>query len=100
MPSFDAFIEMLMLEQSKLLNMGILNSSKSKALVANHGSQGSQDKYSNKKKKKSKSKPQQGKGQSSSPSQGNFSSSSKKGNTPKKGKPTCAYCKKYGHDGN
>ncbi|GLJ23276.1 hypothetical protein SUGI_0440340 [Cryptomeria japonica] len=55
MPSFDAFTEMLILEQSKLLNMGLLKSSKSKALVANQGNQGSQGKDSKKKKKQSKS---------------------------------------------
>lgn len=51
MPSFDAFTKMLILEQSKLLNMGLIKSSKSKALVANQGNQG---KDSNKKKKQSK----------------------------------------------
>jgi hypothetical protein len=33
-PSFDSFTNMLMLEQKKLIMMGILNSSNSKELVA------------------------------------------------------------------
>ena len=48
MPSFDSFIEILMVEQSNLMSMGILKSSKSKALVASKGNQG---KGSNKKQK-------------------------------------------------
>ena len=48
MPSFDSFTEVLMVEQSNLMSMGILKSSKSKALVASKGNQG---KGSNKKKK-------------------------------------------------
>ena len=39
MPSFDAFAKMLMLEQSKLIDMGILKSSKSTTLVASHENQ-------------------------------------------------------------
>ena len=40
--SFDAFVEMLMLEQSKLIDMGILKSSKTKALVASNENQSNQ----------------------------------------------------------
>ena len=46
MPSFGSFTEMLMLEQSHLMIMGVLKSSKSKELVASKGNQG---KRSNKK---------------------------------------------------
>lgn len=90
-PSFDSFIEMLMLEQTKLITVGILKSSKSQALVATHGS------GSSKKQKQSKNKPHKDRAQSSSPQQGDSSSSSNKGNSQKE-KPTCAYCKKVGHD--
>ena len=57
-PTFDAFIEMLMLEQSKLIDMGILTSSKTKALVASNENQSNQGgKIStNSKKKKWKKK--------------------------------------------
>ena len=50
--TFDAFVEMLMLEQSKLIDMGILTSSKSKALVAsneNQSNQGGKSSTNNKK---------------------------------------------------
>ena len=33
-PAFDAFVEMLIFEQTKLIDMGVLMSSKTKALVA------------------------------------------------------------------
>ena len=56
MPSFDSFIEMLMVEQSNFMSMGILKSLKSKALVASKGNQG---KGSNKKKKSWKQNSQQ-----------------------------------------
>ena len=47
--SFEKFAEMLVLEHENLVNMGILQSSKTKALVANEGS--SSGKTSNKKHK-------------------------------------------------
>ena len=52
-PSFDAYAEMLMLEQSKLIDMGILMSSKTKELVAsneNQSGQGGKCSTNNKKK--------------------------------------------------
>lgn len=59
-PSFDAFVEMLMLEQSKLIDMRILKSSKSKALVASNEKQTNQckKKFTNSKKKQWKPKSQ------------------------------------------
>ena len=39
---FDAFVEMLMLEQSKLIDMGILKSSNSMTLVASNENQSNQ----------------------------------------------------------
>ena len=53
-PSFDAFVEMLMLEQSKLIDMGILMSSKTKALATyneNRSNQGEKSSTNGKKKK-------------------------------------------------
>jgi hypothetical protein len=91
MPTFDAFIEMLMLEQEKLVSMGILKSSKSKALVGTQGNQGTQGKGSTKKQKQSNSKEQQEKQKDSSDT-----SSSSKRNSRKERDP-CAYCKKTGH---
>ena len=41
-PTFDAFAEMLMLEQSKLIDMRILKSSKSIALVDSNENQSNQ----------------------------------------------------------
>ena len=41
-PSFDTFAEMLMLEQSKLIDIGILKSSKTKTLVASSENQSNQ----------------------------------------------------------
>ena len=51
-PTFDAFAEMLMLEQSKFIDMGILMSSKTKALVASNENQKNQSgkSYTNSKK--------------------------------------------------
>ena len=48
-PSFEKFLEMLILEHENLVSMGILKSSKTKALVANEGN--SSGKNSNKKQK-------------------------------------------------
>ena len=39
MPSFDSFTKILMVEQTKLMNTGILKYSKSKALVSSKGNQ-------------------------------------------------------------
>ena len=57
-PTFDAFAKMLMLEQSKFIGMGILASSKTKALVASNENQLNQQSKSstNNKKKKWKKK--------------------------------------------
>ena len=48
-PSFEKFTKMLVFENDKLVGMGILQSSKSKALVENEGN--SSGKNSNKKQK-------------------------------------------------
>ena len=42
-PTFDAFAEMLIFEQSKLIDMGLLTSSKTKALVASDENQSSKE---------------------------------------------------------
>ena len=63
-PSFDKFIEMMVLEHDNLVSMGICQSSKAKALVANEGS--SSGRNSNKKQKQWKAKPQDDTQQSSS----------------------------------
>ena len=55
-PTFEKFAEILMKEYDILVSMGILKSSKSKALVANEGN--SSGKNSNNKQKKWKDKPQ------------------------------------------
>ena len=98
-PSFDALVEMLMLEQSKLIDMGILTSLKTKELVASNENQSNQGRksYTDSKKKQWKQKSQSETQQSSSSQQGN-SSSNKKGNNNKKDKLFCAYCKKPNHD--
>ena len=50
-PSFDAFAEMLIVEQSHLMDLGLLTTSKTKALVASDEHQSSQGgKISSKKK--------------------------------------------------
>ena len=66
-PSFENFLEMLVLEHDNLVSMGILQSSKTKALVANEGNSGG--KNSNKKHKQWKAKPQDDTQQSSSKQQ-------------------------------
>lgn len=90
-PSFDSFTDMLMLEKEKLNTMGILKSSKSHSIVANH------EKGSNKKHMQSNPKPKKDKAQSSSP-QLRVSTSSPKEESSKKENLTCAYFKKLGHD--
>lgn len=50
-PSFDAFAEMLIVEQSHLMDLGLLNSSKTKALTASDKHQSSQGGKINNKKK-------------------------------------------------
>lgn len=94
MPTFDAFNEMLMMEQTKLIRMGILKASKSQALVANQGNKGNQGK-DNSNKKKWQSKPKE-KAPSSPQQRDSFSS--KRENSQKRERPTCAYCKKIGHE--
>ena len=56
-PSFEKFAEMLVIKNNSLVGMGILKSSKSKALVANEGN--SSGRNSNKKQKQWKEKPQE-----------------------------------------
>lgn len=63
-PSFEKFLEMLILKHDYLVGMGILKSSKTKALIANEGN--SSGKNSNKKQKQWKAKPQDDTQQSSS----------------------------------
>ena len=89
---------MLILEQSHLIEMGLLTTSKTKELVASDENQSSQGgkSYNNKKKKQWKQKSQSKTQQSSSSQQGN-SSFNKKGNN-NKDKLFCAYCKKPNHD--
>ena len=67
-PSFDAFAKMLMLEQSKLIDMRILKSSKSKELVASNDNQTNQGEksFTNNKKNQWKPKSQLGTQKSSS----------------------------------
>ena len=93
MPTFDVFAEMLMMEQTKLISMGILKTSKSQAYVATQGNKGNQGKDNSNKKGQSKPKDKT----PPSPQQGD-TSSSKKDNSPKKERPTCAYCKRVGHE--
>ncbi len=50
-PSFDAFVDMLIVEQSHLMDFGLLKSSKIKTLVASDDHKSSQGGKSNKKKK-------------------------------------------------
>ena len=52
-PTFDAFVEMLIVEQSHLIDLGLLTSSKTKALVVSDEHQSSQGgkSFSNSKKK-------------------------------------------------
>ena len=114
-PSFESFSRILVLEHEKLVSMGILQSSKTKALVANEGN--SSGKKFNKKKKRWKVEPQDDTQKSSSTHQSNslhqsfstqksssqqgksFSNNNKKGNNfNKREMKTCAYCKKNGHD--
>lgn len=84
-PSFDSFTKMLILEQSKLIALGILKSSTPHASVAKEGNQG---KGSNKKQKKSKPKPHIDQAQNKSFSKDDSC----------KEKSTCAYCKRTGHE--
>ena len=83
-PSFDAFIDILIKEQTHLMDQGLLTTSKTKALVVSDekkSSQGGKSSNNNKKKQwKQKSQPET---QHSSSQQGN-SSSNKKGNNEKK----------------
>ena len=91
--TFDGFVETLMMKQPKLIDMGLLTSSKTKALVASDDTKLSQGgiSYNNNKKKKWKQKSQSKTQQSLSSQQGNSSSN-------KKDKIFCAYCKKSNHD--
>ena len=50
-PSFDAFADMLIVEQSHLVNFGLLKSSKTKALVTSDEKKSSQRGKNNNKKK-------------------------------------------------
>ena len=54
-PSFEKFSEMLVHENTSLLGMGILKSSKSKALVANEDNSGNRNSNKNQKQSKDKS---------------------------------------------
>ena len=106
-PTFEKFAEMLITEYDILVGMGILKSSKSKALVANEGN--SSGKNSNNKQKQWKDKPQADTQQSTKPQSSSNKSSStqqrgkssskdnQKGNNFKE-KKTCSYCKKNGHE--
>ena len=51
-PTFDAFVEMLIVEQSHLMDLGLLTTSKTKALVASDEHQSSQGGKSSSNKKK------------------------------------------------
>ena len=66
-PSSEKFLKMLVLEHDNLVSLGILKSSKTKALVANEGN--SSGKNSNKKQKQWKAKPQDDMQKSSSKQQ-------------------------------
>lgn len=90
MPSVDSFTEMLMVEQSNLMGMEILKSSKYKALVASKG----KGKGSNKKQKSWQQNSQETEHSTSSPQD----NSNNKGKSPKMEMLTCAYCKKNGHE--
>ena len=94
-PSFDSFSEILIREQSHLMDKGLLTSSKSKALVVSNdtkSTQGGKGSYNN------QNKQQKPKSETQHTSQQGSSSSNKKGNNNKKEQLTCAYCKKKNHD--
>lgn len=67
--------------------MGIIKNSKSQALIASEPKVQKESGYPDQKQKKKKNKPQK-----------ESKSSSSKRESSKKEKPTCAYCKKFGHD--
>ena len=102
--TFDRYAQLLEEEEHKLKSMGILQSSKSKALVANNeGSQNSACQTSNKgkgKKKKWKNNTQEDTKKATQPSnqQGKSSSNSNKKGDTNKEKKKCAYRKKLGHE--
>jgi hypothetical protein len=113
-PSFEKFSEMLIVEHDSLVGMGLLKTSKTKALVENEGN--SSGKNSNKKQKQWKAKLQDDTQQSSSKQQSSSNQSSstqhsssqqgksssknnqKGNNSNKREKKTCSYCKRNGHD--
>ena len=86
-PKFDDFANLLIQEEAKLMNMGLIKSSKPQALVANESKVQKESDNLDKKQKKKKNKPHK-----------ESESSSSKGETSKKEKPFCAYCKKDGHE--
>ncbi|XP_059066095.1 uncharacterized protein LOC131857473 [Cryptomeria japonica] len=85
-PTFDAFSDLLIQEEAKLIQMGIIKTSKSQALIASEPKVQKESGNLDQKQKKKKNKPQK-----------ESESSSSKNESSKKEKPTCAYCKKSGH---
>ena len=99
MPSLDDFAVNLTREQDKLIQMGILKSSKSHALAANQGTKEQQGQSSNNNSKDKKQKnSEEKKDQMLISSKATIDTPSSKGDKPKKEKVKCAYCKRPGHD--
>lgn len=86
-PIFDAFSDLLIQEEVKLIQMGLIQVSNSQELVGSEPKVQKESGNLDQKQKKKKNKPRK-----------EFESSSSKGESFKREKPTCAYCKKSGHD--